>query len=262
MSVYRTDGTLVAQGYGVAESYQTPMLGASSSRMYVNASFTPNYATAIWTPPPLLQFATTYTSDWQNLTWVGVNNDVYSTTVNGGVYMQAAATMANVAISATVTFANGVIPPDGLAPGTLTPEIRIYSSAKAGPIASSSIPGNLKQVSGTLTCSAAGVNVTKGDLFTVQARQTMFAPWGVASPGAYAQWAPTASGTANTLTLIPSLAADLSAGEISVLPTPLTSQTAITGSTVLSVRLQSPGGQSVTSYAAPSPRLTAIPIPA
>jgi hypothetical protein len=262
VSVYRGDDVLVAVGNGIAESYQTPALGSLAGRMYVGVPYTPSYSNAIWTPPPLFQIETTYTSDWQPLTWVGINNDTYTTTMSGTAYMQAASTMSNVTLSASVSFDNGELPPDGLSPSTLTPEIRIYSSAKSGPIASSAIPGNLKSTLGTLTATASNISVTKGDLFSVQVKQTIFAPWGKISHGSFAQWAPSSSGTSNTLTMTPGLAADLSTGEIPILPTALSTQSPITGPTVLSVRLQSSSGAAVSTASTPTPRLTAIPIPA
>ena len=261
--VSRGDGTVVARGYGVAESYQAPALGSASSRMYASGAFTPaEWPNVIVVPAPIFNSSVTYHTDWQNLSWIPENTDPYSTTMSGTTYMQAMSSMENVTISAAVSFANGLPPADSIGAnvGTLVCEMQIYSSRRG--VIASAAPSSGKQTTGTLTAVATGQSVTKGDLFTVQVKQKMYCPWGTLSLGRLATWAPTGTGVSNTLTLVPGLAAGLSGGEITVLPVALTSQTAITGSTTLSVRLQSSGGTSVTALTAPSPRIMAIPIPA
>lgn len=262
--VSRGDGAVVAAGYGIAEAYQSPALGSASSRMYVAAPFIPTaYPNTKIIPAPFLNASVTYTTDWQNLSFVGVNTSPYTTTMSGISYMEAGSDMSGVTLAASMSFANGVIPNDALFDniGKLTAEIRIFSSTRGVIVASA--PSTGRQVSGTLTASTSTpITVSRGELFTVQVKQTVYCPWGTASLGSYATWAPASSGVSNTLTLTPGLAPGMSGGEVTVLPTALSGQSAITGPTSLSVRLQSPGGTSVTALSSPAPRLMAIPIPA
>lgn len=262
--VFRGDNVAVAQGYGISESYQTPAVGSVSSKMYVAAPYAPPAwpNVVITKPGDLLNSSIAYNSGWQNMSWVPVNTDPYFTSLSGTTYMQATANMSNVSMSASVSFANGFIPNDALFDnvGKLVAEMQIYSS-RSGTIATSA-PSNGRVVSGTLTASVSNLTVNKGDLFTVQVKQSMYCPWGTLGLGTFATWAPVGSGVSNTLTMVPGLAAGSSGGEISILPLALSNQSVISGPTTLSVRLQSSGGVAVTALVAPSPRIMAIPIPA
>lgn len=262
--VSRSDNIVVARGYGISETYQTPALGSGTSRMYVSTPTTPSQWPngVVVIPAPPFNSSLTYHTDWQNLPFVGVNTDQYATTMSGTTYMVATTDMQNVSLTAQVSFANGEAPADAIPPniGTLTCQMQIYSTLKG--VIASSAPSNGKQGSSTLTASTASpISVSKNEWFTIQVKQSMYCPWGTLNVGKFATWAPTGSGTSNTLTMTPGLASGLSGGEISILPVALGSQSAITGPTTLSVRLQSLGGSRITALGSPSPRIMAIPIP-
>lgn len=270
VTVYRGDDYAVAQGYGAGESYQTPTVGSVSSKMYVSSPFAPApYPNGIITHRPELgNSSVSYNSDWQNLSWIAVNDDAFQTAISGSM-MQAQVNMSNVSLSAFVSYANGRLPSDGIPAdnvGRLTAEMRIYSS-RSGVVAYTSSNG--RTVTGTLSSYVGGLTVYKGDMFTIQVRQSMYCPWGDVpdafgsnNRGTYATWAPSGSGVSNALTLTPGLAPGASGSEISILPMSFTSQPPMTGPTTLYVRLQSPGGMPVSVLSAPSPRIMAIPIPA
>ena len=255
VSVYRLDGVTVARGYGIAESYQAPQLDSVGSRMlvrpftpsqYPNTTVFPRQNTIDQTRPPLV-----YTTDWLDVSATEVNNAVYSTSLVGGSYLEAQASMNNVTLSAVMQFSFGEVPTPS---GSLIAEMRIFSPQK-GTLAATRSSGTVG--AGTLTATANNVRVTKGDYFTIQVKQTVTASWDL-FPGAYASWAP---GGTNSLTLTPAVAPGLGTGPVSLLPISLTNQSTITGPTSLLVWLQSSGGQPVTAYTSPTPRLLAIPIP-
>lgn len=262
VTVFRGDNVAIAQGFGISESYQTPAVGSATSKMYVGSPFTP----AAWPnvvitkPGDLFNSSISYTSDWQNMSWIAVNNDSFYTMLSGN-YMQATANMSNVTISASVRFANGFIPNDALVDnvGKLVAEMRIFNGRDT---IASAVPSSGRTTEGVLTAQATGLTVNKGDIFTVQVKQSMYCPWGTLGLGTFATWAPTGSGVSNTLTLVPGLAPGSSGGEISILPLALSGQSAITGQTTVTVRLQSPAGVPVSVLGTPSPRIMAIPIPA
>lgn len=252
--VTRTGGQVVARGNGIAEAYQTPAPGAVSSRMYAK----PFKPTTSKDSGGGLQ-TLTRNSDWQLLSWMPVNSDVYTSTVNSP-YLEATSSMTGVTISANMSFSGGVLAKNFINGeiGSLTAYMQIESSVK-GTIADA-LPITAKY--GTLTASVSNYNVSKGETFTVKVRQVIEVPFGSVSASEFATWAPSDTGVSNTLTIVPSLSPNRAGGEITIIPTNLNDQSVINGATTLSVVLHSSGGAPVTANSSPVPRISAIPIPA